>query len=124
MNDERAINLVLTPGELTATIEALHDAVLRRIRWSITPEFPYRRLDITIAQDVINAMIAAYTAALMEYRTGEFAKLEAFEERFTFPKDIWDILAEFTKANKWSQVSVHPPHTSGCDLCEVLLGTP
>ncbi len=118
LNPDRTTNLILTPGELAATVEALHDAVLRRIGWSISHEVSWRSLDLVIAQEVINLLISSYTKAMMVYREEDFGKLAEFEVEFGFDDTIWDLLANFTKASDWSEVPLHEFHGQGCALCE------
>lgn len=117
MNGDRTTNLILTPGELAATVEALHDAVLRRIGWSISHEASWRSLELVIAQEVVNLLIASYTKAMMLYREGP-ARFDAFETSFGFSDEIWELLATFTKASSWEEVPLHTYHGQGCDLCE------
>ncbi len=122
MNDQRTTNLILTPVQLTATIEALHDAVLRRIGWSVSPsQTAWRdKLTIEVAQEVINNLISSYTTAMMVYGEEDFAKLDEFVEAFEFSPEIWDLLATFTKATSWDEVPFHAWHQDGCTLCEKL----
>ena len=124
MSEER-IDLILESGELTATIEALHDAILRRIRWSVSPQFTtWRRLDIRTAQLVINAMISAYTKAMMTYRDSDIAKHEQFEERFIFSTEIFDLLNDFTVAERWEDLPFHEDHEDGCAICMPFIEMP
>lgn len=122
MNDQRTTTLILTPVQLTATIEALHDAVLRRIGWSISPrQTAWRdKLKIEVAQEVVNNMISAYTTSMMVYGEEDFAKLDEFKAAFEFSPEIWDLLAIFTKATSWDEVPFHTPHAQGCTLCDKL----
>ena len=114
MNEQRTTDLILTPGELAATIEALHDAVLRRIGWAINPT-PWRELDLAIAQEVINSLVSSYTRAMMLYRESDFGKLPEFEVEFEFSPEVCDILNTFTLATSWDQVPMHI--WDSCDLC-------
>jgi hypothetical protein len=113
------VGLTLTPQELTSTIEALHDGLLRRTRWATSPDFlHWRNLDIGIAQIVIDSMTSSYTKAMMVYRETDMAKLPEYEEAFLLPDDVFDMLAEITKATSWDQVPYHRFHKSGCNFCD------
>ncbi len=118
MNGDRTSNLVLTPGQLAATVEALHDAVLARIGWSISHDVSWRRLELPIAQEIVNLLISAYTTAMMLYREEDFAKHPAFEVEFSFSDEVWELLAVFTKAKSWDEVPFHEFHGQGCAVCE------
>ena len=118
MNGDRTSNLILTPGQLAATVEALHDAVLRRIGWSISHDVSWRRLDLVIAQEIVNLLISSYTTAMMLYREEDFLKHPAFEKEFSFPDEVWELLAVFTTAESWDEVPHHDSHGQGCTLCE------
>ena len=107
---------------MAGSVEALHDAVLRRIGWSIFKKVSWRKLDLIIAQEVINLLISAYTKAMMLYREEDFGKLPAFEIEFGFDDEIWEILAVFTKATTWDQVPWHDNHGQGCTICEKIGG--
>ncbi len=118
MNGDRTTSLILTPGELAATVEALHDAVLRRIGWSISHDVSWRRLELPIAQGIVNLLISAYTKAMMHYQEEDFAKHPEFEVEFAFSDEVWELLATFTKASSWDEVPYHDSHGQGCTLCE------
>ena len=125
-----SISLELTPSELAGVIEGLHDGVLRRLRWSTIDDERYstwRKLDIRVVQAVINAMLAAYTKAVMTFREAR-SKVSGvatdFEDSFSFRDEVWDLLAAITKAESWDDMPTHPIHipSDNCPVCGSISG--
>jgi hypothetical protein len=125
-----SISLELTPSELAGVIEGLHDGVLRRLRWSTVedPRFQtWRQLDIQVVQMVIDAMLAAYTKAVMTFREAReevSGVATEFEDSFSFKPEVWDLLADITKAESWDDMPTHPIHTrlDNCPVCGAISG--
>lgn len=110
----------LTPQELASTVEALHDAVLRRLSWSVLKDFEgsWRdNLTLEDAQTILDSMVAAYAKGMMAFTEGTFRKSADYLTMFTFPDEIWDLLAEVTKAKTWDEVPFHEERTD-CPACE------
>lgn len=117
--------LVLAPEELAGVIEALHDGILRRLRWSTYKSLEYtkwRQLELETVQIVIDGFVAAYTKAVMLYREQEF-KYNKFEDQFIFGDEVWDLLADITTAKTWDEVPFHPVHApKDCVVCATIFG--
>jgi hypothetical protein len=124
------VSLKLRPSELAGVIEALHDGVLRRLRWSTVdaPEFQtWRKQNIELVQIVLDTMIAAYTKAVMtfrEEREKEQGFATEFEDEFSFPDEVWDLLTAITTATSWDEVPIHPIHMpkEKCTICGTISG--
>ena len=127
---DSSITLELTPSELAGVIEALHDGVLRRLRWSTVddPRFQtWRTLDVEVVQMVIDAMLAAYTKAVMTFREARevvSGVATEFEDSFSFKTEVWDLLADITKAKSWDDMPIHPihAHSDKCPVCGSISG--
>jgi len=125
MPPSSSLSLDLEPEELAGVIEALHDGILRRMRWSTykSPEYAqWRRLELETVQIVIDGFIAAYTKAVMLYREQKF-RYNLFEDKFVFHQEVWDLLAEITTANSWDSVPYHNVHMpEDCIVCATIFG--
>lgn len=119
------MNLEVTPSELTGIIDAAHDAILKRLKWSIYPNPEYsnwQTLDIEVLQTVLDGMVAAYTKASMLHREQPSTSTQ-FEEAFKFPPEIWDLLAAVTTAKTWDDIPKHAIHSpEACKVCCALQG--
>ena len=111
----------LNPNELASTVEALHDAVLRRLSWSVLKDFEgswRNQLSLDDAQTIINTLVSSYAKGMMAFQEGDFTKAPNYTDMFSMPDEIWDLLAEFTKATSWNEVAFHQDHTHGCPICD------
>jgi hypothetical protein len=89
----------------------------------------WRTLDIKVVQAVINAMLAAYSKAVMTFREarGKVSGVATeFEDNFSFKDEVWDLLALITKADSWEDMPVHSLHTraDNCVVCGSISGIP
>lgn len=115
-------NIELTDNELTATIEALYDAIMLRVKWTVMPRYKqWRHLDYEVAQASINLLTAAYaktTMALLDVRDQVHP---SFLPMFQIPDDVWELLNGITKAASWDAAPIHQAHdVKKCDLCKTL----
>lgn len=127
--EEVTVLLKLSPAQLAGVIEALHDAVLRRVRWSTVPNSDYqtwRTLPLTTVQTVVDNMVSAYVESLMVFQEADFAKSESFADRFTLQSEVFDLLAAITAAETWDDVPTHDIHriSDGCPICGAISGIP
>jgi hypothetical protein len=116
------IPLNLEPAQLAGVIEAVHDAILRRVRWSTVEASQYqtwRRLDIETVQVVIGNLKGAYAEALMVYQEADFMKSPEFATTFMLPDEVWDLLDTILHAESWEEVPTHPIHSiaDNCPVC-------
>lgn len=123
------LKLQLTPSELTSVIEGLHDAILRRLRWSAIEHPSYgtwRSLDIETVQTVIDTLVSSYTKAMMLYREGDFPKVSAFESKFLLHEDVWEMLSVVTIADSWDDIPYHDIHLieDNCPICGAIAALP
>jgi hypothetical protein len=52
--------LTITVAELASTIEALHDAILRRMKWCTSSEYTHwRNLQLDTVQSVVDSLVSA-----------------------------------------------------------------
>lgn len=119
MTDLTMIPTPLTPQETASTIEALHDALLKRMLWTIRPNSQWRNLPWSSVQEIINSMASAHASLIMAMRAAETPVHPQFYDTFTFAPIVVDYMAEITIADDWL-----PPHEnhgiSSCELCSAL----
>lgn len=111
----------LSPQELASTVEALHDAVLRRLSWSVFKDFEdsWRdMLSLDNAQTIIDTLVSSYVKGMMAFQEASFDKSPTYIDMFSMPDEIWDLLAGITTATEWDEVPYHKRHTTGCVACE------
>jgi len=120
------VALNVTPNELAGVIEALHDGVLRRIRWTVFSDQNFERwrsLDLGTVQTVIENMVSGYTTAVMTYRDAGFKNRAAFETAFLWPDEIFEIISGILQAESWDEVEKHPVHSpESCKVCCTIFG--
>jgi len=121
------LNFEVTPNELAGIIEALHDGIIRRLKWSVYADdahMKWRSLELVIVQEVIDNFISAYSKAVMLYREQGFKGADKFEEHFVFGDEIFDVLAGITTATTWDEVPMHPVHSPvSCKVCCAVFGS-
>ena len=111
----------LDPQELASTVEALHDAVLRRLSWSVLKDFEHSwrdNLPLKDAQIIIDSLVSSYVKGMMAFTENDFKKSAEYMKTFSMPEEIWDLLASVTTAETWENVPFHPHHESGCPACD------
>jgi hypothetical protein len=112
------IGLHLEPQELASVVEALHDAILRRLSWSVLEVHKgWRELPIRHAQTIIDASVSAYVKGMMMFTSANFDKNPDYRVEFSFPDKVWDTLTEFTQAKSWNDVPFHGTHGDRCPVC-------
>lgn len=118
------IQLQLTPDELCAFIEACRDALIRRVRWSTDPTASkWRALDYSVAQQSVNLLASAFAKAWMLLRdTIPAPDLDPeFVTMFSLPPEFWNLAADITKADSWSDFPVHDHiEDTSCAICSTL----
>ena len=122
------ITLILHPQELAATVEALYDALMQRMKWTLrrderkTPE-GWPSVDYQTAQDLINQTASSLAKGMMALRELEDLHPE-FEEMFSPSTDMWDLINEVTLATEWDHAPLHASHPEErkCPVCRDLAG--
>lgn len=115
------VQLPLDPHELASTVEALHDAVLRRLSWSVLRDFKETwrdNLSLEDAQTIIDTLVSSYAKGMMAFKETDFEKAPDYDRMFSMPEEVWDLLAVFTKAETWSDVPFHEDHDTDCPVCD------
>ncbi len=112
----------VTPDELAATVEALFEALVRRVMWCVRPDQQeWAELEWKWAQEALTDTVQAYTKALMTFKD-----LDNIHPKFvpsvTLPDEMWDLVNEVTLASSWEEVPTHPKHPyDECPICAVFL---
>lgn len=117
------MNLELQPHEVAAVVEALHDALLQRVKWSLMPGNPshWRKLDFEIARSAIDLLASSYAKAIMLFRDLPNEEISPeFLVMFTIEREVWNEIDQITIADKWEDVKLHRHQTltEGCVVCE------
>lgn len=111
----------VTPDELAATVEALYESVIRRIKWCVDPTSPeWEALEWEHALECVTGSVQAYTKTLMAMREVENVSPE-FLEIMQFPDSMWDLINKVTLAESWDDVPTHwhrKPDRS-CEICDL-----
>ena len=117
--DTMNVDLTLAPEELAATVEALHDTLLRRLKWTVYPGHSHwKSLDWQVAHDVLDQLVQAYTKAMMTFRSMEVPQgIEpTFDDVFGLPVEIWELLNQVSLADSWEKAPVHT-RSEDCKVC-------
>lgn len=113
-----------TPDEMCSVLEALHDAIRDRLRWTIADtDSPWQNLDFEIARASIDMLVQAYGKTFMTISGWDKEMLDPeFLDTFTLDPMTWDILAEITNAKDWNHVPRHAfdPNDETCPVCVYL----
>lgn len=114
------VKVPLDPQELASTVEALHDAILRRLSWSVYEEHEaWRNLPLENVQVILDSMVSAYGKGMMAFGEGAFKKSQDYGDHFSMPEVIWDMLAKLSYAETWDDVPFHTKHDPDeCEACK------
>jgi hypothetical protein len=119
VDNEGQIDLQFSHHETAYLIEALHDAIIRRVKWVVDPEMEAwrQKVDLPIIQHVINAMVQMYGVALQTFRDSGAVVHADFVSMMEFPSEFWDQINSITLADNWSEVTYHAEHGDNCPVC-------
>lgn len=119
------ITLTLEATELCALLEALHEHLILRAKWTLqrqerqTPD-GWAHLDLPIVQAVIDQSMNAYAKAMMALRDIPEEQVHPeFRAMVTPPPQLWDLMNEIGLARTWADVPTHEQH-SNCAVCSQL----
>ena len=118
---EKAFELKVSMEEAAFLVEALHDAIIRRIHWSISPDFDEWRkgVPIEIIQGVINSMVGMYGVSLQALK--EKSELpDSYVASMSFQPMFWDLINDVTLAKEWHDLPFHNPHENSCVICQTI----
>lgn len=124
MPSEPELTLKLEPQELASTVEALHDAIIRRLSWSVLAQYKeWRRLPIADLQTILDSMVSSYGKGLMAFNTAGFKKNADYVSTFSLPEEMWDLLHAVTMAKSWDDIPFHDRHDGkSCGICYKMEG--
>lgn len=121
------ITVHLTEMQLPAAIEAAHDALIRRVAWTVFRSARWEGVDWETVRTIVDSTASLYMTLMF---VAKDQPAESFHEKFfgTFmlPKDVWDLVSAITFGEKWEDVPTHP-HNPGdedrgpCDLCDRIM---
>ncbi len=125
--DSIAINseleLTLTGSEVATLIEASMDALYKRLYWSVTIGHRWRDIDLGYAAKMIEDLQLAHTKLYLSFR--ELGHLhDEFDEAFTVPDDVYELIDQIEKAASWDDIPTHRHNRSLCKLCKTLTRAP
>jgi hypothetical protein len=110
------LELTLTGGEVATLIEASHDALYKRLQWTVREGSNWRDLDILYAGQMVTDLVQAHTKLYLAFR--ELGHLhDEFEKAFMITDDVYELIDTITDANSWDQVPTHRHAESLCQLC-------
>ena len=109
----------LSATEASLLIAAVHDALLRSVRWSIGPEGSWRSVALEEAQNYIQTFAVLHSKIWMILKDYDEPE-SSFEETFMIPQIVWDVVDEITTATSWDQVERHLHSPTLCRACRFI----
>jgi hypothetical protein len=122
MYEPRVINIGLSEHQLAATVEATHDALIKRVKWVVTRDPAWRDLDFDIARMAVSQLAEAYTTFMFAARDlPQEAFHGQFFSMFGVDSDMWNLINAITYGKSWDTVPIHPhmPHHPSRPACKV-----
>lgn len=131
INEVIKVDVSYTQYEAASIIEAIHDSLFRKVRWTISPAHEHwHALDFQIVKSSIDSLATAYTQTYMAFRQsiddlddGEDISPD-FEEAFIVPNEVWSVIDQITISDTWDEVEIHYHGESLCQACKELSRTP
>lgn len=120
----RQIQVSLTDHQLAATIEATHDALIKRVKWVVTRDPAWVELEYDIARMAVTQIAEAYTTLMFTARDlPSDAFHREFFSMFGVDPDMWNLINAITYGKDWDTVPIHPhmpghPSRPACSLCD------
>lgn len=119
------IEISLTQYEAASIIEAIHDSLFRKVRWTINPNYDeWHKLDFTVVKASIDSLATAYLQIYMAFRQSieeEHEEIDAaYEKAFIITDEAWKVIDQIRNSNDWSQVDRHLHSETLCRACREL----
>lgn len=120
----RPVQLEVTDQHLATLIEATHDALIKRVKWTVTRESHWANLEFETMQMCISLLAETYTLLVFTARDlPSDAFYPTFFDVFGVSSDMWEIINSITYGKSWEAVPVHPhmpgnPNRPACALCD------
>lgn len=117
------ITLSFNQYEAAGLIEATHDSLFRKVRWTISPAYEeWHRVDFGIVKASIDALSTAYLQLYMAFRQSiddlDEEKIDpSFEESFVIGPEAWEVIDQIRSSDDWDQVERHLHGESLCRAC-------
>jgi hypothetical protein len=120
----RQIEVSIDEHQLAAIIEATHDALIKRVKWTVMRESHWAALDYEVVRMSVGALAEAYTTFVFTARDlppeafhGEFFSV------FGVTSDMWNLINAIVYGKGWENVPIHPhmpghPSRPACGLCD------
>ena len=117
------LTVTLTGGEVASLIEGCQDALYKRLQWSVRPGSSWRDLPIAYAAQMVNDLVQAHTKLYLAFR--DLGHLhDKFEETFTIPDHVYELIDLITQASSWDEIEPHLHAPSLCKTCKVIHRVP
>ena len=120
----RRIDISLDEHQLAATVEATHDALIKRVRWTVTRESQaWNDLDFPTVKACVAQLAEAYTTFMFAARDVPDSFHSEFYNMFSVDSDMWNIINAITYGKGWENVPIHPhmpghPSRPACSVCD------
>lgn len=123
------IQLNLNQHEAASIIEAIHDTLFRKVRWTVSPSHEaWHSLDFDIVKTSVDSLATAYALLYMSFRESVSEEDDpispAFEEHFIISNEVWAVVDQIREADDWGDVKRHLHSETLCKACRELNLTP
>lgn len=111
----------MSPSEICATVQALYDALMARVKWSVWRETRHGHwptLEWETAQGQMVHLSGAYMEAMSAANKLEDLHPE-FVGLFMPPPELWEMVNGLIMATSWDEAPTHGQHDN-CDVCSRL----
>ena len=115
--------------EAASIIEAIHDSLFRKVRWTISPAYEeWHKLDFSIVKASVDSLATAYMQAYMAFRQSiedDHGEIDPdYQEAFIITDDTWEVIDQVRYSDSWDEVEVHKHSETLCRACRELNRTP
>lgn len=123
------IQLNLNQHEAAAMIEAIHDGLFRKVRWTISPSHEnWHSLDFEIVKVSIDSLATTYASLYMAFRESVSEEDDPispdFEKAFIVSDEVWAVVDQIREAEDWDEVKRHLHSETLCMACRELNEVP
>jgi len=101
----------MTPNQLAYMIEAFHDFILERLRWTLSKDYVQWRdeIEFEVPQSVVGDVVTMYGFCLQSYRANvQIEPSKDFLTLVSFTENEWDMLNTLDAAKSWNDLPVIP----------------
>lgn len=118
----KKIDVSYSQYEAASVIESIHDALFRKVRWTISPAYDaWHQLDFDVVRAAVDSLSTAYMQLYLAFRQSVEDSYDSidpeFEKAFIIGQEAWEVIDQIRESKTWDDVERHLHGETLCRAC-------